>query len=63
LTRFYSNVATVPILPTSTFIRSVQGSGVQPGIAQSSISPMQEVIDAVTSGRIRTVNDIIQIWH
>jgi len=63
LNRFYSSVATVPILPTSTFIRSVQGSGVQPGIAQSSISPMQEVIDAVTNGRIQTVNDIIRIWH
>jgi hypothetical protein len=60
--RFYANVATVPLNSSSTFIRSAQGTGVQPGIAQSYISPIQDVIDAVMEGRVQSFNDILRIW-
>jgi hypothetical protein len=57
---FYSNVAALPIDSSSTFIRSIQGPGTQPGVAQSSISPMQTIIEAVIEGRAQSVYDLIQ---
>jgi hypothetical protein len=61
--RFYANVAAVPLDPSSSFIRSAQGTGVQPGIVQSYISPVQDVIDAVIEGRVQSLNDILRFWH
>lgn len=58
---FYANVATLPLTPSSTFIRSAQIQGSQPGLAQSSISPIQTVMDAVLEGRVRTWNDILRM--
>ena len=61
--RFYANVTAVPLDPSSSFIRSAQGTGAQPGIVQSYISPVQEVIDAVMEGRVQSFYDILRIWH
>jgi len=58
---FYSNVEALPLDASSTFIRSAQISGPQPGLAQSSISSMQIIMDAVLSGRVRNWNDILQL--
>ena len=58
---FYENIATLPLDPSSTFIRSAQVSGPQPGLAQSSISSIQIVMDAVLSGRARTWNEILML--
>jgi hypothetical protein len=58
---FYVNVAELPLDASSTFIRSAQISGPQPGLAQSSISSMQNILDAVLSGRARNWNDILQL--
>ena len=58
---FYSNVEALPLNASSTFIRSAQISGPQPGLAQSSISSMQIIMDAVLSGRVRNWNDILQL--
>jgi hypothetical protein len=61
LQSFYANVATLPLNPSSTFIRSAQISGVQPGLAQSSLSPVQLALDAVMEGRARNWNDILRL--
>jgi hypothetical protein len=61
LQEFYSNVAMLPLNASSTFIRSAQVQGVQPGLAQSSISSMQNVLDAVLDGRVRNWNDILRM--
>jgi hypothetical protein len=58
---FYANVATLPLNPSSTFIRSAQTRGSQPGLAQSAISSMQTVLDAVLEGRARTWSDIYRL--
>ena len=58
---FYANVATLPLSPSSTFIRSAQISGVQPGLAQSSLSPIQLALDAVMEGRARNWSDILRL--
>jgi hypothetical protein len=58
---FYSNVATLPLNPSSTFIRSAQTRGSQPGLAQSAISSMQTTLDAVLEGRARTWSDIYRL--
>jgi hypothetical protein len=61
LQAFYANVATLPLNPASTFIRSAQIQGPQPGLAQSSISPIQPGLDAVLDGSVRSWNDILQM--
>ena len=61
LQSFYANVAELPLDASSTFIRSAQIVGPQPGLAQSSISSMQTVLDAVVEGRARTWSDILQL--
>ena len=58
---FYENIAAMPLDPSSTFIRSAQIPGPQPGLAQSSISSIQVVLDAVLGGRARTWNEILQL--
>jgi len=60
---FYANVAGLPLDPSSTFIRSAQAPGIQPGVAQSSISSMQTVLAAVLEGRAQSSNDILQMSH
>lgn len=59
---FYESIATIPLASSSVFIRSAQGSGAQPGIAQSSLSPIREVMDAVLAGRILQLSDILREW-
>ena len=59
---FYESIATMPLASSSVFIRSAQGSGSQPGIAQSSLSPIREVMDAVLAGRILQLSDILRDW-
>jgi hypothetical protein len=61
LQSFYANVATLPLNSSSTFIRSAQVSGIQPGLAQSSISPIQTIMDAVLEGRAQNWSDILRI--
>ena len=61
LQAFYGNVAELPLNESSTFIRSAQTAGPQPGLAQSSISSMQIILDAVLSGRARSWNEILRI--
>jgi hypothetical protein len=60
---FYENIATMPLASSSAFIRSAQGSGAQPGITQSSLSPIREVMDAVLEGRIFYQADILREWR
>ena len=60
---FYTNVAGLPLDPSSTFIRSAQASGIQPGVAQSSTSSMQAVLNAVLEGRAQSSNDILMMSH
>jgi hypothetical protein len=63
LQNFYANVATLPITPTSMFIRSAQISGPQPGLAQSSIAPIQSILDAVLEGRAQSWRDILRLQY
>jgi hypothetical protein len=63
LKRFYDNVATLPLNPSSSFIRSAQASGIQPGIVQSYTSPMRDVLDAVIEGRAQSFQDILRLSH
>jgi hypothetical protein len=58
---FYANVAALPLDATSTFIRSAQIPGPQPGLAQSSLSSIQSILDAVLDGRVRSWNEILQL--
>jgi hypothetical protein len=58
---FYRNIAELPLNASSTFIRSAQITGPQPGLAQSSISSMQNILDAVLTGRARNWNEILQL--
>jgi len=63
LRSFYSNVAELPLTSESTFIRSAQGAGTQPGVAQSSLSSMQEVLEAVMDGRVQYQRDILRLFN
>ena len=58
---FYGNVATLPLSPSSTFIRSAQISGIQPGLAQSSLGSIQLALDAVLEGRARNWSDVLRL--
>jgi hypothetical protein len=61
LQSFYGNVATLPLEPSSTFIRSAQVQGIQPGLAQSSLSSIQTALDAVLEGRAQNWADILRL--
>jgi len=63
LANFYGNVGTLPLTPASTFIRSAQVPGNQPGLAQSSLGSMQTALDAVLEGRATNWNDILKLTH
>ena len=63
LRRFYENVATLPLNSSSSFIRSAQATGVQPGIVQSYSSPIRDVMDAVLDGSAQSFNDILHLSH
>jgi hypothetical protein len=63
LQSFYANVATLPLNSTSTFIRSAQIAGPQPGLAQSSLSPIREALDAVLEGRAQSWSDILRLTN
>jgi hypothetical protein len=58
---FYDNVATLPLNSRSSFIRSAQATGVQPGIVQSYSSSIQDVVDAVQEGRVLSFPDILRM--
>ncbi len=60
-TKFYDNVATLPLDASSTFIRSVSGGVARgaPGMrAPNVLASMQETLAAVKDGRIRTYDDV-----
>ena len=64
--RFYTNVATLPLDSTSTFIRSLSnGNGFRPGSPNSRsiqlISSVLETLKAVKDGRVQTYYDMIQL--
>jgi hypothetical protein len=64
--RFYTNVATLPLDSTSTFIRSLSnGNGFRPGSPNSRsiqlLSSMLETLKAVKDGRVQTYYDMIQL--
>jgi hypothetical protein len=63
LKRFYENVATLPLNSSSSFIRSAQATGVQPGIVQSYSSPIRDVMDAVLDDSAKSFNDILRLSH
>jgi hypothetical protein len=65
--RFYSNVATLPVEPSSTFIRSVHGryfyyrSPPYLGREQSVLSSMSELVNFFREGRIRSYVDVVKM--
>lgn len=64
--RFYTNVATLPLDSTSTFIRSLSnGNGFRPGSPNSRsvqlLSSVTETLKAVQDGRVQTYYDMIQL--
>jgi hypothetical protein len=61
LISFYFNVHELPLDASSTFIRSAQLKGVQPGHAQSSVNAMQPVVEAVLQGRAQNWADIFML--
>jgi len=61
LQSFYENVSMLPLNASSTFIRSIQSQGIQPGVAQSSIDSIQKDRDAVLSGAARNIFEILRL--
>ena len=61
LRSFYANVGGLPLDPSSTFIRSAQVQGVQPGLAQSSLGSMELALEAVVEGRAQSWSDILRL--
>ena len=66
-TNFYDNVAALPLDTTSTFIRSAGGSG-RGGFgggggmrAPNLLASMQETVEAVKAGRIRSYSDVLAL--
>ena len=66
--RFYSNVASLPLDPSSQFIRSVNGGNVRTPFRgtfgmrfQSLLSSMEGVVAAFQEGRIRYYGDVINL--
>jgi hypothetical protein len=63
--RFYTNVATLPLDAHSTYIRTiftVTGFTLMAPEyrTQTTLGPMQSMVDAVAHGDIRTYNDVLQ---
>jgi hypothetical protein len=61
---FYSNVATLPLDRSSTFIRAFNGTRFSRGYPRayvSVLSSVRNVIDGVEDGRIRTYSDVIDM--
>jgi len=61
LRNFYVNVGGLPLDPSSTFIRSAQVQGIQPGLAQSSLGSMELALEAVVEGRAQSWSDILRL--
>jgi hypothetical protein len=70
--RFLANVATLPLGPSSTFIRSipnrgyvVQTSRTQPPTARAftALASMSDSVDAFNAGKIQTYGDVIAMSH
>jgi len=65
-TNFYENVAALPLDTTSTFIRSAGGGG-RGGFAGGGmrapnlLASMQETVEAVKAGRIRSYSDVLAL--
>jgi hypothetical protein len=64
--KFYTNVATLPVDTSSTFIRSVSNRGwvqpANPGSRSASLlSSISELVKAFQDGRIQTYYDVIQL--
>ena len=64
--RFYTNVATLPLDSTSTFVRSLSnGNGFRAGSPNSRsvqlLSSVLETLKAVKDGRVQTYYDMIQL--
>src|SRR5262249_46928377 len=66
--RFYANVATLPIEPSSQFIRSVNNGNLRSPFRggfgmrfQSLLSPISNVVQAFQEGRIRYYGDVIDM--
>jgi hypothetical protein len=66
--RFYASVATLPMDPSSQFIRSVNGGNVRGQFRggfgmrfQSLLSPISDVVKAFQEGRIRYYGDVIDM--
>ena len=66
-TNFYDNVAALPLDTTSTFIRSAGGGG-RGGFAGGGgmrapnlLASMQETVEAVKAGRIRSYSDVLAL--
>ena len=63
-TSFYDNVATLPLDPSSTFIRSVSGGSQGGGGGMRSpnvLASMQETLAAVKDGRIQGYDDVFSM--
>jgi hypothetical protein len=60
---FYDNVATLPLNPSSMFIRSWSGGGPLPpgGMPFTLLSPILETLKAVEDGRVQTVRDVFSL--
>lgn len=62
--KFYTNVATLPLDSTSTFIRSVTnrwGRGSGGPLMSQLIAPMQGTIEAYRTGRVQWYGDVLSI--
>jgi hypothetical protein len=63
--KFYANVATLPVGPTSTFIRSVSNRGyfrlpvVPRARSTTRLCPIPTLLDAFQRGRIQGYGDVI----
>lgn len=65
--RFYANVATLPIDSGSTFIRSgggrFRGYGGRGGMGSSLLEPIADLLTAVKAGQITAYGDVLQRSH
>lgn len=67
--RFYANVATLPLDSTSTFIRSGGGfrgfgaTGGRGGMGTSHVQSIQALLAAVKAGQITGYQDVLQLSH
>jgi hypothetical protein len=67
--KFFTNVGTLPLGSNSTFIRSIFNGLIPPrstgfGLRSASVlSPIDELLNAFTTGQLRTYYDVIQMSH